>query len=398
MKYSLVQVTEDMDWPGFVRRVIEPPDNSENKISAELELGIAKGLPTGKLNVSLGSSQRESDKHELLDKISKSWAEHDVCRAMAYENTALFIDDFESAIPELARRIASMGRLLTQSYVSQDAKLIIVGADDVYRRLYEYKPTLKGRLEQISIGTLARKQDSWKFLQLGFEALGLSHPANDIYATKADNAECMEAVYEAADGLPKSLNELGRDISLKGEGRKRVTPADVKKVASRMPEVNLRLYRGEFPNIIKCVERNTVVQRVLAYLYEVGIGHIHYWDDVLIELRNDFDEAQVENALCELVDVEFLVRTGLSGEVLYCSKPNLAHTLGVVTKNAAKYNIPRSLYGDNGQLVFDFLKRDESFLVKLPNEQTLSAIAEAMMPEHLPRFENTDDLFNDLGI
>ena len=38
------------------------------------------------------------------------------------------------------------------------------------------------------------------------------------------------------------------------------------------------------------------------------------------------------------------------------------------------------------------------FPVKIPNQETISAIAESLNPQDLPAFDNLDDLFDDLGI
>ena len=352
-----------MDWAEFCKRLINPVSNEESSLSAEIDLGVDKGLPHAKFRVALGSKVRPSDDLEHLIAIAKSWNEHDVCDHMVKQNTALLIDDFERANEEIVRRVSDMCKLLTQSYQKPYAKIIVVGTNDICKRLYEANSSLESRLEEISLGTLPTKYDSWRFLLLGFAALHLKHPANDKYVTEEQRNECVQAVYEAADGLPKSLNELGRDISLKGIDRSRVSPSDVLQVTSLMPKKNLNLYRREFPQIIKCVQGNLAVRSVLQHLYKEGIGHIHDWDDIVASLQLSFSEDQLDNAICQLIDAGFLVRTGRNGNVLFVSKPTLAHTLGVLVSYPDKYQVPQSLYGRDGQLAFSFQKKDDEQLI-----------------------------------
>jgi hypothetical protein len=152
--------------------------------------------------------------------------------------------------------------------------------------------------------------------------LGLTNPATDKRVSEQERRECIEAVYEAADGLPKSLNELGNQISRNGLGGKRISPADVRNIAQLIPISNLRKYRRtEFPEIIQCVESNPAVRIVLQCLYEEGIGRVQYWSDIIESAADsDYSEDQLDNAICELIDTNFLVRTGKNGEVLFAAK------------------------------------------------------------------------------
>ena len=369
VKYALVQITQLMDWPEFCKRLVSPGNNDESALSAEFELGIDKGLPQGKFRVALGAKSRPSDNIEFIELVVKSWTEHDVCQNIVKENIALLIDDFERANENIVRRVSDMCKLLTQSYQGPNAKIIVVGTDDICKRLFEANPSLESRLEEVSLGTLPDKNESWKFILLGFDALKLGHPANDYRVTKEQLLECIEYVYEAADGLPKTLNEIGREISLKGVARTRITPKDIKDVAGPMPVKHLKIFRSEFPKIVKCVEGNPAVRAVLLHLYSEGIGQIHHWTDVESALQPDYSVDQIENAICELINSNFLIRTGIYGDVLFVAKPTLAHTLGVLVANPQKYDLPRSFYGKDGQLVFPFFKKDEQLALPDSNNK-----------------------------
>jgi hypothetical protein len=356
IKYKLIQIAKSTDWLEFCKMLVLPNSNEESSVSAKIEVGLDKLLPQGKFEFSYGAKGRPADDLALTEAIISKWSEHDVCKMMAKENLLLFIDDFERANDNLVSNISDMCKLLTQSYKNTYAKIIIVGTGTICKRLFEANPSLESRLEQISLGTLPTPNHSWKFLLMGFEALGLAHPANDKLSKLDELYECIQYAYEAANGLPKSLNELGRKISLEGFGRKRVSPSDIKNVASQIPLENLKRYKSEFPKIYKCVENNPAVRSVLQHLYEEGIGHIHNWTDVEAFLLETFPVEQIEQAICELVEVNFLVKTGLSGDVLFVSNPSLAHTLGVIVSYPDKYKIPA--IHRRGQLVLPFLKKD----------------------------------------
>jgi hypothetical protein len=171
IKYAFVQVTESMDWAGFCKELVNPKTDRETSLSADIEGGIDQGLPHGKFRIQFGTRQRPSSNLELFHATIQSWTEHDVCRRMAKENAVLFLDDFEWASDALVRRVASMCKLLTQSFQSTYAKVVAVGTGDIYRKLYEANPSLELRLVELSLGTFPDKLASWRFLRMGWEAL-----------------------------------------------------------------------------------------------------------------------------------------------------------------------------------------------------------------------------------
>lgn len=360
VSYKLIQVTKSMGWAEFCKRLISTSSNKESSLSAEVEFGVDNLIPKGRLKLSYGAKGRPSDELELLEATASKWTEHDVCKMIADKGALLLIDDFERASEELVRNISDMCKLLTQSYQNPYGKIVVVGTGDICRRLYDANQSLESRLEQISLGTLPTINDSWKFLLMGFDELQLKHPANEKFIKREVLYECMQAVYEAADGLPKSLNEVGRKISLKGFGRPRISPSDIKEITGQMPLDNLKKYKSEYPKIVKCFMGNPIVRAVLQHLYNEGIGQIHNWTDIESALAESFSEEQIEHAICELIDAKFLVRTGIHGDVLFVNSPPLAHTLGVLVTFPDKYKAP-SLFR-KGQLVFPFFKKTDAQL------------------------------------
>lgn len=361
IKHILVQITKSMSWNDFCFQIIKKPKGPNPSFFTTFELGIEKGLPTVKTKFGVKTRESKLSYEELRDKISKTLTENLICEVMSKKNVTLFIDDFEKASAEIVQRIADMCKLLTESYVSKYAKLMIVGTDDIYKRLVGSDLSLEERLEEISIGTISKKNDSWHFLRMGFNKLDIENPSADYkkkYIDKKKLLECVDGVYEAANGLPKSLNVLGREICMRARwDRKRVSAADVINVSREMPKRNLKKFRGKFPEIIKCAENNIVVSHILEYFYRKGIGQIHKWNDIVTSLEPRYSEEQIDNAIMELFDVRFLMRTGFHNDILYVINPTLAHTLGVVASNPDRYDAPRFLFNKSGQLTLPFLKK-----------------------------------------
>jgi len=237
INYKRVAITKSTTWIELCFNIIGWKNYISSTRSAKVDIGIQKGLPTVLFQIAIGKSKSNIDDEILREKISKTITESKLCEVMAEVNESLFIDDFEKASDELVTRIADMCKLLTDSYVASNAKLIIVGTDDIYARLTNASIALEERLSEISIGTFADKYESWRFLYLGFEKLKIENPVTDYkkkYIDKKTLLKCVQKVYDAANGLPKSLNSLGVDICMNaGYDRKRVSVADVINTAEK---------------------------------------------------------------------------------------------------------------------------------------------------------------------
>ena len=330
INYNLIQITKSMSWQDFCRELIDSGSSKENSCSTKFVIGLKNGLPTFMLEREAGSLERQADNIDLANRMSERANEHDICRSLANHNILLFIDDFERAKPELAARIADMCKLLTQSFQNIYSKILVVGTDDICRRLYEANPSLEGRLEQISVGTFGNAGESWNFLKQGFDKLDIRHPGNSIYQRERDLInDCTRAIYEAADGLPKSLNQLGRSISLKAQDRPGVTASDILVTAEENFKKALTSQQRKFRPILKCMNESIVVQEILRHLYNQDIGKIHNWSEISMALTGEFGEQQIDQAVKELVQLNFLVRTGAQDDILFTAQPEFAHIFGL---------------------------------------------------------------------
>ena len=153
--HCAVMVTQSMTWPDFCRRLIGNPQNPESSANGEFEAGLNNGLPSMKFKVYLGVKGRPLDDLNYADKLATTWTEHDVAKQLAADDLVLLIDDLERANDQLMIRIADLCKLLTQSYVSQNSKVLMIGSGDIYVRLHNANPALDERVSQVSLGAFS---------------------------------------------------------------------------------------------------------------------------------------------------------------------------------------------------------------------------------------------------
>lgn len=355
--YSSVQLTQKITWRAFCRRLVGCDANAEKSFGAEISGGLNNGVPHLGFKLSAGIKGKSSDRIDYLRKLVEDWDESDVCQALADHNITLLVDDLERPEgSELITRLADMAKLLTQSHVSPNARIVFIGTGDIYSRLYAANSSLDARIKEVSVGTLSERNESWAYIIKGLDKLGLGHPASDSKVTKQQLLECIDSLYSAADGLLKSVSDIGHNIALRGTGRRRVTISDIHDVCDPVPMKNLTKYRREFPAILTLATKNPIVSQVLTQLYKRGVGRIHHWDELLIE-SGELASDQLDNAVAELIDAKFLVRTGESGDVLFLQNPSFAHTLGVLLSNPEKYPGAHKLLFGGTQLSLPLLAR-----------------------------------------
>jgi len=354
--FRLIQLTKRMAWTDFCYRIIKPPKTQANSTETSLEIGMNRGLPTALLKIVAGDKTNLDD-YEIKKRLKDTITEDIVCELMAKNDVALLIDDFEKASNPILERVTGMCKLLTESFVSENGKVVIVGTDDIYSRITQEDISLEDRLTQISIGTFASKLDSWNFMRLGFEKLKLENPVslcNKGFISKDDLSDCVNAVYEAADGLPKRLNVLGRDIARNASyKRRRISVSDVIQTANKVPTKDIKKYSSEYPMIMQAA-KDPIVSLILKYLYQKGVGQIHKLGDIIESLKDSTNEKQVRHGIGVLISLNFLTQTGYNKDVLFVRNPAFAHTIGVVIASPEKYNAPKQLTKNNCQLSLPF--------------------------------------------
>jgi hypothetical protein len=333
-EFARVVVTEGMQWSRLCAEAMGPATATGS--TTVHSFGIDTGLPT------LVFKRHEATPGDPPPHVKHvpDWAqkidEHSLARAMIAAKVSLMIDDVEAADEALILRMANLAKLLSSDpSCPVAAKVVFVGTGDVFRRLYLAKPQLEGRMRQVSLGTLPERGRSWDFLRQGFERLGRRH-AGVIADDKRHMKRVVETVFAAADGLPKALNELGKEIARPAKDHD-IRASDVIDAAVKKAQDNWRRYRREAKRVIEGLRAFPGARAVASHMHEVGIGIIHHADDVHSALAAKWTAEQVDFGIEQLVALRFATRTGRDREVLFVQEPALAHTLGVVLQNPAEY-------------------------------------------------------------
>jgi hypothetical protein len=334
--FTMVQITRTMTWQGLCRQLIQKPKRTER----EKSLGISgewKGLfPVVKLEIKLGQTSDEKITNENFEAIVERADQHQIAKAIAEQDCVVLLDDFERASQDLASQVSEVCKILSQTYTSRFGKLIILGADDVYKKLYDAYSTLDNRLVQISIPTLPTPWESWNYLQLGFSKLNKYHPGTSKYADRNDVKLAVQAIYCAADGLFKSLTELGINICREvGPETKGITLKLIQRVCKVTEERNFSKYQKRFAEIHRLAEKAPVAAAVLFNMNRKGLGQIHNLNEIIEDLSK-YGKTLVKDAILALWKHDFLVMTGTNNEKLFIKNPSWAHTLRVYLSNPNK--------------------------------------------------------------
>jgi hypothetical protein len=363
--FILIQVTKNMSWKDFCRKIFNSKVNENNTLDIGLETGIEKGLPLFKVHFGIKATNNSLEDLEYEDKLIEKMTDDKICNILYTRKLTLLIDDFERASDEILSNVGEMCKLVTESYISTKTRLVIVGTDDIYKRLTTFNKSLEGRLKELSLGTIENRFESWTFLTQGFDRLNLKHPDYELRkkigsTSTEDIKACKDACYDAADGLLKSINELGSEIARSATPSRRISKATILDVSKKLLERNITRFNQYYPKVFKIISQNVVAKNIIINLYAKGIGQIHNWDDVSNTLDVSAESKQIEDAICQLVEIEFLTRTGYDGEVLFVTNPTLAHTIAAVINNPQKYSVPRSFVMNNNQFVLPFLKKGQN--------------------------------------
>jgi GTPase SAR1 family protein len=247
-KFIYTRINHNTDWSAFKSQIIEDKTAHSKVGPFNYKIGLSNLLPTFELSGSrtdLGGFAHKSQLIDLVDirHISNFLIANDIC---------LVIDDVHFSSDSLLEMLTSLAKEITDLSYSDNAKIIFVGADDIYIRVLASNDSLRDRMEEIALGSIAGqsrhrtqkdKQEAWHFIASGLVTLGLADPRIDKYITKEQLDEIMRWVEYAADGLPKSIVMLGKKIAEYGTNRDRVSYNDIMNASKEMISKNFRTYR-----------------------------------------------------------------------------------------------------------------------------------------------------------
>lgn len=274
----------------------------------------------------------------------------DFCRAIEEANSVLFLDDFEKVNDDIVARVSDACKLMTQSV---RGKIVIAGTQNIYHRLMSKEPALESRLLAISIGALPNIDEAWDFLCLGFDALGIMHPRRTTKSASGSFNQlrnCQIRIHDAADSLPKALNEFGRRVCItKAAASRRLSIDDLEDAAEKMFREKIDEYIGQFPRLRRLIEKMEI-RAILGGLYRRKIGSILNVEDIFYETGGKLTREQFNDGLEQLVKSNIITRTGKNEETIFISSLYFAHIFGVCANKYVEYNLDPILYGPLGQL------------------------------------------------
>lgn len=351
------QLVNALTWNAFARLFLESIGTERPRVKEQFRFGLKRMLPEFTYTREREKGQKRA--HYIVNGREYSeecFSEYDLGQIMADLDMVLVVDDFEKASASLVRRFADVAKLLTDTFQSPHARIFYVGTHDIYRRLRTADVALPSRLEQVSLGTLAHQGFSWMYLKKGFEYQGFLHPGNPRHPDSNTEDEIIACVFEAADGLLKTLSDLGRTISQKTPGVT-IDRATILAECKSLVHATIREYETEIPGFVADILDNPAKKLLMKWLFAHGVGHVHNLD-ILIHSDEHcgLSRDQIYAAYASLRSQGFLIHIGFkdADRTFYITDPRFAHIFGVICTHHAKYNIGEEILRLTGQLELPF--------------------------------------------
>ncbi|WP_298242701.1 AAA family ATPase [uncultured Bradyrhizobium sp.] len=329
-----VQLSKDMHWKDFCRQFVEIPRRT--KVSREAS---AKGILNlfkfgGEFNFKYGDEFSEKDSYELQLKKAEQWGAHDVAKWVHDNKLVLVVDDFEVADEDTVGRIAAVCKLLGQSF---EGKLVLVGTDDILKRLLKANPALTHRISEITVGGLANAGESVGYLNSKFDFLDIKTPASDRRLTRTEKLQYAEYIFDAANGLMKQLNWLGQHLVAKVGSGNRLTLPTVREVCRKII-ADFRLEnRDSIRNISRVIENNADFSDVFSFLVSRSVSSITRLSEIDEHLSGKYRADSIKSALEYLEESGIIVTTGVSEVRVFFKNPPLMNCIAAHLSHGADY-------------------------------------------------------------
>jgi hypothetical protein len=301
-----------------------------------------------------------SEDQAAFRKTARDWKLSDVEAFLEVNDLCLLIDDFEKAPDALVQIIADMCKRLTIKFVP---KCIIIGTGETFARLYHADEGLDGRLAELSLASFGNQREVWNYINDGLELLEFDTPRAMLKTkliTREEASQTERAFYEAADGMPKYINELAMRICQRvlGEGnappqRVRVSVKDALGESAQMLDENMSRCAQQVRKVEKNLRDSVELRMVLKSIFHLGANAVHRVSDLVAFIERtvdpDFSYEQFMSGLERLKKLGLYVQTGKSGEVLFAKEPMFAHVLGLICDDPPRYRKDNDVFGLFGQ-------------------------------------------------
>ncbi|WP_316181226.1 hypothetical protein [Bradyrhizobium sp. SZCCHNRI1009] len=371
-----IPVYNKMSWADFCEEIVIKYRGSQSggrsRKSVSLEIDSAKPLAGGELINPLKLLDRltfaakdAGAKVSEARKAARDWKIADVEGFIDASGHCLLIDDFEKAPDPLVQAIADLCKRLTTRPVP---KCIIIGTGDTFARLYQADEGLDGRLAELPVASFGNDREVWNYLNDGFDRLDFDNPRSLLRSkliTKGEADSLEIAFYEAADGMPKYINELGVRICEKvldesSPGRRvRVSPAVAASQAELMLQENLSRCNKRIRDVEVELRKSLELRFVLRAIFKIGANGVHGVDRlvrfVIASEDEHFSYDQFVAGFERLRKLGLYVQTGKSGEVIFAKDPMFSHVLGLICSDPNRFEKDPNVFGLVGQRSFPLL-------------------------------------------
>ena len=343
--HNYVAIDSDMTWEALCERIISIPKRQDEARSLKVGFSIRNFLPGGGYDVdhrtnfdALKDLQYAS---EYVDRITVD----SIVDMMIEEGISLVIDDCEKASSELIKKIGNLAKKLSNPiHTSPNSKLVIISCKRTFEDLIDEDETLEGRIFHITLGGLGTSDMSWAFLLKGFEKLNIVHPGKSkIKGEQNYLKECQQSVYDATGGILKSLTDLGEILALDSYQSQSLKAKEVIAGAQKLAQKNIDTYVRRFDGFVEMIAQDEHVRAVLGYLYRTGINRIHEYAQIDHSVAQENPGVSTNSGVSKLVEIGFLVPTGINGSKLFPAQPNYALATCVALTRSKTYRVPLCL-------------------------------------------------------
>lgn len=369
-----IPITRKMDWSSFCETVIKLAQDLDQKAQEhekEKNLSItldakepvtASELATPWKFLKRIKFQVEQTKMDLAEtiKTARKWQIMDLGSFLSTNRLCLLIDDFEKADDDLVTMVADLCKHLT---FSDAPKCIIIGTGQTFSRLYTSDESLDGRLDELSVASFGSSNDVWHYINDGLKLLGFNTPREKRRKRSIDKSEAdriQNALYDAADGMPKYINQIALAIcrTILNEENEvsssyNVSTKTIINECNKMMEANLSRNNRNIRRAEKELKSAVESRYVLKAIFQLGANSVHSVEKIIDHVQKNedpsFDYLQFSSGFEKLSSLGLYVQTGKSGEVIFARDPIFSHVLGLICKDPRRFNKDPEIFGLFGQ-------------------------------------------------
>lgn len=153
-KYVYVRINHSMGWTQFKSQIMENKQTKgELDEATGVKLGISNLLPyiefTGA--VSEGGLRTAAGRAGIIESLTLMH----IAQVLIDSGLVLVLDDLNFASSELLRMLTDLAKEITDHSISNSsAKVVFVGADDIFLSIIKAEPSLKDRMDEVALGSI----------------------------------------------------------------------------------------------------------------------------------------------------------------------------------------------------------------------------------------------------